>query len=1075
MKKICFPLFLLTTAFTTYAQEKFEPSYDTTTIEAQAKNYQQNNQLEKAIAEYAKIDALDPMYFEAQYQIILLLLSNEKIDEAEALCKKLIDKYGNELPTNYFLSYGIFKSDQGNYDEALTYINKAKKETSLNIIAKYNEALVYYRKAEKQKALDLLKEIITQAPNYGQAYYLLGIIATEDGQGAIGLLSFLTYLSIYPNTSAAQQCLREFNRNLAEIYSIKPQLTYSTEGDDFSELDIILKNNLAQHKNYPLKVDIDHRVSRVIQALLEYMDEHKVQGGFFETRYSPWMKSIVQNKLIIPFTYVSMISYEENYKKEYKKQSSLIQNYINNQAYTYVTSLLYQATIEGENYSITELDNSFFYHQGKFDFLNGKAMQFTKNYNIESEGFFVDHKLSGLLKRYSTTGRLATTTVYKEDQIDGLVTTFYSTGNVFMEEQMKGEKLEGTSTIYHIAKNKRGSLHYKNNELVDEVSYYFPTGQVEYNYPVVNGKRNGEIISYNEKGTIVSKYNYKDDLFDGLSTSYFPNGAVKSEALFKDDNYVYYKEYFEHGLLSYHYEYENGNLKVGNSYNIKGELIEQRFFDTEGNLSQSTSYYKGDAYLIEKYKKEKVVERQTINPSTKKLEVIANKGYSKFFYPNGQLYGEGQLVNGAQEGVWKYYSRNGILSSEFSYVNNNTSGEVKKYDKTGQLEERYFIQENGMTGLYSYYNQANLSSIGYYDQDQLDGPFSSFYDYPTLEIKRFYKDGTPDGKEVYYAQDGTPYRINQYEEGALLSVDFIKDGKVTTLHLNEYVGKDQFTIDQFGTRTTYTIEKGTFTGPVKRTDLSKTKTLSTFTLINNKYDGVYSTFYPNGVLEDSTTFILDRRYGPQQHNNPDGKVRIKSSMLNGPNMGSRILFSPEGTPLITSNFVLDYLDGEELLYNSQGTPILALVYDLNLLVGYKNLTATEQLSEIIPINSTDTILKSTYKTGQLAAEVEIKQQLLNGVLTTYNPSGKEAYSLAYTGNDKNGVEHIYYSTGSIYSTTPYVNKSLTGIKTIYTPTGDKQFEVSYKKGELHGNFTIYEANNSKQTFSYDSGFLSQQN
>lgn len=1073
MKKIYFPLLFLTTAFTAYAQEKIEATYHTAAaVETQAIAYQSEKQIEKALAEYAKIDELDPAYFEAQYQRILLYLNLEKKTEAEALCKQLIDQYGDELPAKYFLSYGIFLSDQGKYAEALDYLKKAKVAHSLNVLVKFNEAIVYYKDGEKQQALDLLKEVITLAPNYGQAYYILGLIALEDGKGSIGLLSLLTYLSLYSDTDSARECLQQLNRNLADIYTTTPQLVYSTEGDDFSELDIILKNNLAQHKNYPLKVELDHRVTRVIQALLEYMNEHKVQGGFFENRYAPWMKEIVQRDLLSPFTYVAMLSQENTYPKLYKKQATAIRNYLNNELQPHIRPLLYRATVEGKTYQVSESEDGLFYYQGDIDHLQGAAIQLTQNYHKESEGSFVDHQLTGLIKYYNKQGKLSSTTTYNAGQIDGLITTFFSTGKVFMEESVKGENLDGTSTIYYIAGNKKGTLSYKEGEIVGDVSYFFPTGESEYHYTAVDGKKEGDIFTYDENGKVISKYTYKNNLLEGLGTTYHPNGTLKSETLFKADEYVYYKEFYEHGLLSYEYQYENNQLKTGDSYNIKGELLEHQTYDEQGELETAISYEKGQIHLIEKQRKGKVTERQTINPKTNQLEILPTNGVVQFYFPNGQVYAEGTLVKGAQEGLWKYYYPHGALLSETHYTNNRANGEIKKYTKTGKLDEIYTLEDGKMTGLYRYYNGDKLSYMDYNTEGEKAGPSISFYDYPTPEIKKFYKAGEIDNKEIYYTKAGHPYRVDHYEQGLLIRVDFIQGEQVQTLHLDQYSGDGTFTADLFNTKTVYTLKNGTFNGPVKRTDATTKILLDTYTLRNNKTQGDYISYYPNGVEHDRTSLILNRRYGAYEHKNPDGKRRITASYVRNLNHGGRQLYYPEGKAAIHTNFIMDYCDGEETLFNSQGMPLLVLMYDLDVLVGYKTLTATEELSELLPISSLDTVLQSHYKSGQLAAEVHLKNHSLDGTLTLYNPTGKEAYSTTYALSKKNGPEHIYYNNGVLYSSTPYENQSLTGVKRIYTPTGEKQFELSYHKGELHGDFNIFDANTLKQTYFYDSDFLS---
>ncbi|MDR2221480.1 MAG: hypothetical protein LBE34_01960 [Flavobacteriaceae bacterium] len=1072
MKKLYFPLLFLTIALNTYAQDKTNLVYDTNALELQAHQYVGNNEIEQAIAEYRKIDESDPNYLEAQQEIILLLIELKKTAEAEELCKKLIDQYGDDLPSNCFLSYGILKSDQQKYDEALHYLGKAKNKNSLNIIVKYNEALVYFRQEEKQKGLDLLKEIITLAPNYPKAYYMLGLIAIEDGKGSIGLLSLLTYLSLNPDTAAAQQCLNQLNRNLAEVYSITPKLIYSNEGDDFSELDIILKNNLAQHKNYPLKIDIDHRVSRVIQALLEYANDHQVKNGFFENRLTPWMKEVVQQNLIVPFTYVSMRLTKDAYKKQYKKNAAIITNYLTNSLYTQIYPKLYKATIDGQLFHISNLDTGYLYYQGEEDNLNGLAIEFSTNYYKKSEGYFTANKLDGILKHYNSNGTLTTISNYKDDEINGVVSTYYSTGKVYMEEHMKGELYDGATSIYYPATNKKASLTYKENKPTGEINYFFPTGQEEYKYQLIDGKKEGEIIIYNEKGTIVHKNTYKADLLDGLSTAYYLNGNIKSESLFKEDQYIYYKEFYENGQISNYSQYENGQLKDNKSYDFNGKLTDHRTFNTQGDLVSSVLYDSEQIYFSEKYKGKKIIERQSINPKTLKLEVTTLKDYGSFYYPNGILYAEGKTINGLYEGVWKYYYSHGPLLSEINYVAGIPNGQIKKYNCIGELEEDFFVTDNVMTGLYSYYASGQLNYTAYYKEGELHGPTNYYYDYPIIKNKQFYTNGVKSGKDIYYLQNGTPYRIDNYENESMARIDFINDHKTEYLHLDQFNEKSLFTLNQFNSKTIYTLEKGTFTGSVKRFDSTGKIILSSYHLINNKLDGEYLNYYINGTLNERYTLILDKMYGAYENYNPDGKLRVRLNALGGNRSGSRVLYFPDGKKVSDTNFVLNYQDGEETFYNSQGTPVLVLIYKTNVPIGYKTLTDSERLSTIFSITSKDTLITSKYKSGQLAAQVSLKKQALDGELLIYNTDGKSAYSQTFFMSKKDGVEKIYYPNGQVYSTTTFKKDNLTGTNTIYTPTGLKQFELNYNQGELHGAFHIFENNTIKQTFNYDSDYLS---
>jgi len=190
-------------------------------------------------------------------------------------------------------------------------------------------------------------------------------------------------------------------------------------------------------------------------------------------------------------------------------------------------------------------------------------------------------------------------------------------------------------------------------------------------------------------------------------------------------------------------------------------------------------------------------------------------------------------------------------------------------------------------------------------------------------------------------------------------------------------------------------------------------------------------------------------------------------------MGERTFLYPEGNPIFKVNYLLDHQQGDRIYYNTQGVAVAALVYDLDILIGYKKLNAFEQLGEMIPIKPTEEIkIESVYKNGVTAAKINVKNSALNGDLIIYNPNKNKAFSLFLVNDIKEGEENIYYNNGAIYSNIHYKNNSLDGTKTIHSKEGQKLFEINYNFDELNGEFKIFENNSIKQTFIYDSGFLS---
>jgi len=45
-------------------------------------------------------------------------------------------------------------------------------------------------------------------------------------------------------------------------------------------------------------------------------------------------------------------------------------------------------------------------------------------------------------------------------------------------------------------------------------------------------------------------------------------------------------------------------------------------------------------------------------------KIINQNGFNRFFYPNGQVSSEGNMVDGSPDGYWRTYYVSGVLKSE---------------------------------------------------------------------------------------------------------------------------------------------------------------------------------------------------------------------------------------------------------------------------------------------------------------------------------------------------------------------------------------------------------------------------
>ena len=316
MKKLF--LTLLFIGFTNaFSQTKKDYSfvYSSDSIIKTGFTYFEKGQYNDAVNEFQKIAKTDPKYLTAQYEIAMALFADGK---KEQLLKHFETLYNEgkmkELPTFYTL-YGTYYSDEKEYDKAEKIFNEGAQYLSNSSNFLYNQAILYLRKEELQKSTDLFKKSVTINPNLASSHYFLGSIALENGNIVEGSLALLSYLAIAPTGKFAEEAVLKLNSKFGENFLTKGKVVFSTSGDNFEELETILRNQLPLRKAYKLKTEIDDVIMRQMQTVMEYSLEHKMENGFFETTYMPWIKDLVAKKQFEGFSYYMLLGLEEKLGK----------------------------------------------------------------------------------------------------------------------------------------------------------------------------------------------------------------------------------------------------------------------------------------------------------------------------------------------------------------------------------------------------------------------------------------------------------------------------------------------------------------------------------------------------------------------------------------------------------------------------------------------------------------------------------------------------------------------------------------------------------------------------------------
>ncbi|HMU02884.1 MAG TPA: hypothetical protein PJ990_04645, partial [Saprospiraceae bacterium] len=321
------------------AQRTYPQTYDGDSIFALGKIAFENNEYEKAVSHFSAIFPIDPLFESARYE---RMLSLAVMNKGDVILKEMDSLYVlGEINSNpdMLLLYGSYLSNDSNYVKALELFAKVEKLVPNSSVLLYNMGLLHYRMKSLQKSVDYLKLSVTYNPNHLSSHYLLGLICLEEGKVAEGNLALLSCLLNQPSSGIARDIIAKLNIKMSYYYENIPTITTSEVGDDFTELNTILQNQLALNPKYKPKASIDDVFTRQVQAVIEYADSHTMGDGFFEYMYIPWMKQITLRNQTEALIYYYLQEYREALGKKLTSKDKMVaelkENYVENDLWSY--------------------------------------------------------------------------------------------------------------------------------------------------------------------------------------------------------------------------------------------------------------------------------------------------------------------------------------------------------------------------------------------------------------------------------------------------------------------------------------------------------------------------------------------------------------------------------------------------------------------------------------------------------------------------------------------------------------------------------------------------------------------
>lgn len=1076
-----FSLFLL--PFSGLAQEeKYSQIYDSDQIINKGIELHQAQRYAEALQQYDKILRPDSDYLRAQYEKLLTLSEQGNKEEVLQILEKLYRQGDMVEWPDLLVLYGSKLSDAERYAEAEKILLEAEKLMPHSSIVLFNQSIVYIRTEQKQKAVDALKKSITYNPNHATGHYLLGLMAYESGKIVEGSLAMLAYLTISPTGKFSQEAVLKLNTKMGQDFLKKDNLVYSDKGDDFSELELILRNQLPLHQKYKVKSTIDDIVTRQVQAIMEYAATHKLKDGFFENIYIPYLADIHKRDLTEAFTYYILLSFEEPLGKKLSTHKKKIIDF----AEKYISGDMWEIYGRRKLEHFGSVQEVVVYLEDGYPSLIGKQENgkfhgrfkiVDKHGKLLGEINYKQGLLDGVQTYYFLNGKKSNYLTFVNGEQSGEFKEYYTNGNIQAEGTYKKGEIDGKYIYYHPNGGKSCERNFVNGQLHGTSVCYYPNGQIKNEYNYVNGKLHGKTVDYNPIGKITQISTYVDDQMDGDAFYYFDGTQVKTHGKYEKGVPVgIFKDYYENGAVNKEYLFENGNVKHIKEYFANGKVYSESMFDNKGQLEKQIYFDEnGKKYFEERFKGGKTKVGYQYTPSSDQpIEVPLKKDLYEMKDLNGTLRVAGYYSKGTMNGMWEYYKSNGKLNFKQNYKNDKMWGLRYDYDEQGRILGIYYQAEGGvLSGLYEGFRGDKPFVNMYFKDGQRNGPFQYLYPNGNISYEGYYIDGNSALNHYYYSQSGKLQKSYEFINNQMTKIKSYNpdDSTESELVLANLSKKADITYNRGLVISSTDYKNGVRNGRVV-TKTQKGELISDIEMVNDVNHGKYVFYNGTGKLASEATFYAGEKHGTNKYYDLNGKLRLTTSDIFGKEFGSVIRYYENGQKIYEYNSLNDIKDGEQIFYNLSGKAIASIGYAMDVIQYYRVLDASGNLGEpqkTIP--TSDYQIVSNYPSGKTAFKLNISKGLFDQVMEIYSENGQLNYTCGFKSGLLNGKRIEYYANGKIYKSENLDENLYHGVQEYFSADGKQIISAMYTFDELHGELKVFENGTLVKHRVYDSDEL----
>jgi len=389
--------------------------------------------------------------------------------------------------------------------------------------------------------------------------------------------------------------------------------------------------------------------------------------------------------------------------------------------------------------------------------------------------------------------------------------------------------------------------------------------------------------------------------------------------------------------------------------------------------------------------------------------ILNQNGFNRFFYPNGQVSSEGNMVDGKPDGYWQTYYVCGVLKSEGNRKNYLLDSVWVFYSLSADTLKKINYLYGKKNGFYYTYNYENINKPeGYicskelFVNDKKEGKAYYYYDNNKVKMEVNYLIGKKNGRAFEYNKEDIIITIFEYNKDRLINRERIN-------RIDEK-GDKQGIWKEFYEDGKLNIEKG---------------------YKNNKLEGYYKKYDRKGSL------ILTLRY-------EKGVIVENNAIDDQEEIEIRKEYDNDGSLKFSGPYKRNTPIGIHREYSKDGEVINSKIYDNNgniVSVGIVNEKGEKQGK-----------WKNYYTKDKLLSEGKYVDNEKTGTWKYCFKNGRIEQTGKYRNGKPNEIWKWYYNNGKLIKEEEYFNGKRDGVYTEYSKNGDIISEGHFLDGEMDGSW-----------------------